>query len=493
MLVSIITVVKNNKNFISHTLESIASQTYKNIELIVIDGGSQDFTDIIVKKYFKKFKIIVKKDKNVYEGINFAQKIAKGQFLTLLHAGDIYFNENIISQFVQASKKNDILTSNIFYYDSNLDIKRVWRVKSKSKFSSHSYRFPHTGFFYSSKVYKNFIYDDNYKISADSKFLNLLSKKNLIHKHLNFFSIGMYHKGLSTNISTLITRTVEDFKYLREHNKVLFLILYLFKIFEKLKQFRITQSRRDYLKLKLKKFYTKLEEQLIKKKIYFIQLQKFKNKIKLIKNPNTIINSKKNFILSALNLAFLASFFSEKIILYKNLYHWPDGYLPLMLYKEYKKIKKIPGRKLLQKLKFDKKIKRIHVLGNLDNYQKNLLERLYKKKIFHTNLPYGDKYKIVSFCPRLKQNTLYFLTIPTPKQEEVAELLAVKNNFYKIILIGGAINILSLKEKPVPERLNYFEFLWRLRFETKARLKRLFITIFQFFYNYFLKNKKINV
>ena len=61
MLISIITVVKNNKSQISHTLQSILNQSYKNLELIVIDGCSEDGTDLIVKKYFKKFKLIRKK------------------------------------------------------------------------------------------------------------------------------------------------------------------------------------------------------------------------------------------------------------------------------------------------------------------------------------------------------------------------------------------------------------------------------------------------
>ena len=63
MKISIITVVKNNKNWISHTLQSILDQNYKNLELIVIDGMSSDGTDQIVKNYFKEFRLIRKKIK----------------------------------------------------------------------------------------------------------------------------------------------------------------------------------------------------------------------------------------------------------------------------------------------------------------------------------------------------------------------------------------------------------------------------------------------
>ena len=69
MLVTVVTVVKNNKNFISRTLQSILQQKYKNLELIVIDGKSEDGTFEIISKYFKEFKLISRKDKNVYDSL----------------------------------------------------------------------------------------------------------------------------------------------------------------------------------------------------------------------------------------------------------------------------------------------------------------------------------------------------------------------------------------------------------------------------------------
>ena len=76
--------------------------------------------------------------------------------------------------------------------------------------------------------------------------------------------------------------------------------------------------------------------------------------------------------------------------------------------------------------------------------------------------------------------SLIFLTLPTPKQEQVAQFLKSKNKYYKIICIGGSIGIVSGDEKEVPKSLYYFEFLWRLRYETTRRLKRLFITFYQY-------------
>ena len=91
---------------------------------------------------------------------------------------------------------------------------------------------------------------------------------------------------------------------------------------------------------------------------------------------------------------------------------------------------------------------------------------------------------------------LIFLTLPTPKQEQLANLIIKNNNFFKIICVGGAINMASGVEKPVPliiERLN-FEFLWRLRTDTLRRLHRLFVTSsFYILGEFFFKFRNIDV
>jgi UDP-N-acetyl-D-mannosaminuronic acid transferase (WecB/TagA/CpsF family) len=80
------------------------------------------------------------------------------------------------------------------------------------------------------------------------------------------------------------------------------------------------------------------------------------------------------------------------------------------------------------------------------------------------------------------------MTIPTPKQEILANYIRSTQKNFKIICIGGAINMLSGTEKIVPVLLNRFYFgeaLWRLQFDFKRRIKRLTSTLF-----YYLKGNK---
>ncbi len=89
MKVSIITVCKNAEDTIEQTIKSVLSQTYKNIEYIIIDGKSEDNTLKIISKY-KKFisHFIAQKDKGIYDAMNNGISLVSGNILLFLNAND---------------------------------------------------------------------------------------------------------------------------------------------------------------------------------------------------------------------------------------------------------------------------------------------------------------------------------------------------------------------------------------------------------------------
>ena len=89
---------------------------------------------------------------------------------------------------------------------------------------------------------------------------------------------------------------------------------------------------------------------------------------------------------------------------------------------------------------------------------------------------YGNIKKIIAQLPSLKNNTLTMITLPTPKQEQMAFILAKKNPTYKILCIGASLAMVSGNEEEVPKFLSHFEFLWRLRKDTRRRFNRLAVT-----------------
>lgn len=268
----------------------------------------------------------------------------------------------------------------------------------------------------------------------------------------------------------------------------------------------------------LKNIYLKKYEtgKILVKKENFIRVSKLFSKKRLLdklyqlifkcsSNKDTVyvlddiqkINLNENFVLSALNLAWLAHYASGDIKLFKEMVLWPDGFFKKTILKS-NDILKLPGYQLITEIKIDKNIiKKIIVIGNLSNISKLFLENKFQIPIEQIELPFGNYKNLINFLPNLDKDALYLLTLPTPKQELIAEYLRQNNKYFKIICIGGGLAIASGVEKKVPEFLKNFIFgeaLWRLRYETKRRLFRLLKTFHYYFIGtFFNKFKKLNV
>ena len=485
MKISIITVCLNSDKTINYTLNSVISQNYKNIEHIIVDGGSTDGTKEILKKYnFTKKKVILTKGKSLYESLNLGIKKSTGDLISILHSDDIYNNNQVISKVAKIVKKSRelIFFGNVVYFKKKAfsKITRNYPANNmKKRIFAYGNMPPHTGSFYRKKIFRKYgYYNKSFKIAGDFEhLLRLIYVKNLKYKILNFIITRMRAGGLSSkNINSFVIINSEILKSFKIHNIKSNLIKILLRVPPKIFQ---------YIFLNQKKLNSNFEFKINKD----FENELF-DKLNIIQNINKI-NLKKNFILSALNLAFLGSLSRDEIKLDKNLLNWPDGIFS-KIYK--KKIKKIPGRKIITDLKINKNIKRILVMGNLSKSSKNFLKSKFNRKIVHIILPFGTAEEITKKIKiKIKKNDLIFLTLPTPKQEQVAQFLKSKNKYYKIICIGGSIGIVSGDEKEVPRSLYYLEFLWRLRYETARRLKRLFITFYQYITDLIIFKKLNNI
>ena len=221
-----------------------------------------------------------------------------------------------------------------------------------------------------------------------------------------------------------------------------------------------------------------------------------KKKYIYLKMINSVseINYNKNFILSAINLAFLGYYGKGKIKINQNSIFWPDGIYFSKLYKK-KNIKKIPGRELISTLQIPADIEVVHVVGNLSENGKLYLKKKFPGKIiYNTVIPYGEPKDLVKKIGKLQENEVTIINLPTPKQEEIASILSSKNEKFRILCTGGAIGMLCGDEPPVPSPIYLLnlEFLWRLRFDTRRRFKRLLET-FWFYINAELKGKFKNI
>ena len=462
MKFSIITVCLNSEKTILYTLNSILNQTYKNIEHIIIDGGSTDRTVEIIKNYpFKNKKFFSTNSKGIYSAINEGIKKATGEYISVLHSDDVFQNNHIleqVSKIIIKKKEYEIFLGNIVYFRDA--VSKISRYYSGFDFKVKDLKYgiipPHTGSFIHKNIYRKFgYYKTNYIIASDFDFF----LRTIFIQKVKFFKINMVITrmragGISgKNFLSYWISTKEILRSFNE-NKI---IGNIFNITSRLllKSLQFINFNSNELNKSYNFIYTEFLKKFEKPKLKIIQTSK-----------NLFLN--KNFILSALNLAFLGNYVKGKIKIKNNLICWPDGYFSKTLDKT---LYKIPGRVLIDSLNIPGNIKEILVMGNLSTKSENYLKKKFKKKITHINLAYGSIKKIIRNVKIIiKKNQLILITLPTPKQEILAQYIARKNKNYKIICIGGSIAIASGEEIPVPVFINYLEFLWRLRYETFRRL-----------------------
>ena len=480
MKISIITVCFNSANTIADTINSVNSQSYKSIEHIFVDGGSTDQTVKILKKNpNKKKKIFIKKKSSIYEAMNYGIKKSKGEIIHILNSDDIFQSNMIIEKImkiISKHPKHNIFLGNVIFFNKNnySKVKRYYSSNIKKILNlKYGDMPPHPGSFVRKKIYDNYgLYNPNYKIASDFDFFykNLFIKK-LKYKILKNNIIRMRTGGASNkHIISYLKTSKEICDSIKYHRKTVNYFSVYLRGFLKLKEIFFFQQKKLNSDFELFKFK-------------FLKEKYHKKSFKILKNLK-YLNLNKNFILSGMNLAFLG-YFSKKILYpHKNLIHWPDG----IFTKKIIDIEKIPGREIIQNLKINNNIKQIKVIGNISTISKKYLIKKFNTNVCNISLPYAPIEKLKKKKININKNELVFITLPTPKQEELAYSLAEKNSNFKIICIGGSIAIASGEEKPVPKLLQNYEFLWRLNNDFLRRSIRLFESFFYYIKGHYKKD-----
>ena len=121
-MVSIIIPCYNAEKTIKRCLESVISQTYKNIEIVIINDGSIDKTDSIIKKYINdnRIKYYNRSNHGIGKTRNFGIKEATGEYITFLDSDDYLPNDAIDNLYKLAQKNKLDLVVSDYYVDNNL-------------------------------------------------------------------------------------------------------------------------------------------------------------------------------------------------------------------------------------------------------------------------------------------------------------------------------------------------------------------------------------
>ena len=205
--VSIITVVWNNSSTIRDAIDSVLSQTYKNIEYIIVDGASSDGTVEIVKSYGNKVsKFVSEQDEGLYDAMNKGISLATGDVVGILNSDDFYINDEVIQSVVKVFQEENVdsMFADLVFVKPNNLVKTV-RYYDSSKFHPNKFAYgwmpAHPTFFVKREFYQKYgLYKIDYKIAADYELLTrFLYKYNVSYSYLNKTIVKMRVGGVSTS------------------------------------------------------------------------------------------------------------------------------------------------------------------------------------------------------------------------------------------------------------------------------------------------------
>ena len=210
MRISIITSCYNREATIADAIRSVLEQDYPDIEYIIVDGDSKDRSREVVQKAIigneGKVKFISEPDHGMYEAINKGIRMATGDVIGLVHSDDFLYDRHVISDVVKAFEETDadFVYGDGIYVDSEETDRMVrnwvggayhrWKVKC-GWLPLHP-----TCYIRRDVMLKEGLYDESYKIAADSDLLvRYLYKTKLKVHYLKRKIIRMRMGGLSTD------------------------------------------------------------------------------------------------------------------------------------------------------------------------------------------------------------------------------------------------------------------------------------------------------
>jgi glycosyltransferase involved in cell wall biosynthesis len=242
--ISIITVVFNAQNTIERCINSVLAQKFKNIEYIIIDGGSTDDTCKIINDYRENIDVFMSEpDNGIYDAMNKGIALATGDVIGIINADDFLADEDVLYNIAKEFAEKDIriLYGDLDYIDRGDKLIRKWR---SGKYSRGMFNWgwmpPHPTFYCKRSLFDQLgVYKLDYGSAGDYELmLRFIHSNDINAYYLNKVLVKMVVGGVSNkSLRNRVSAMYFDLKAMRNNDILLPVVTLLFKPLRKITQF----------------------------------------------------------------------------------------------------------------------------------------------------------------------------------------------------------------------------------------------------------------
>lgn len=201
MKYSIITINYNNKEGLEKTILSVLGQTYKDLEYIIIDGGSTDGSVDIIKQNANYIDYWVSEsDGGRYPAMNKGIKQATGEYLNFMNSGDTFHSSTVLEDVAKMNFTEDIITGG--FYDQEKGVKHIIKPQEVTLLTMLKNTFNHQATFIKRQLFDKRLYDENYVIQSDAKFnYQSIIYDNCSVRIIDYIVANYDFNGISSNLA----------------------------------------------------------------------------------------------------------------------------------------------------------------------------------------------------------------------------------------------------------------------------------------------------
>lgn len=206
MKLSIITVNFNDAEGLERTIKSVISQTFRDYEFIIIDGGSTDDSVNVIKKYESHIDYWVSEhDGGIYPGMNKGLRQAKGEYVNFMNGGDCYHSADVLEKIFAMETDADIITG----AHAENGLRNVGK-DGVTMLDLYKWAIDHQASFIRREVALRHPYDEKYRIVSDWKFfIEALVFDNCTFYYTDMIVVDVDMKGIS-NVNFALDKKERD-------------------------------------------------------------------------------------------------------------------------------------------------------------------------------------------------------------------------------------------------------------------------------------------